>query len=237
MGTRDLFSFEHMSYTRSPQYPSGSPMGMVDRCFETGSENNVVDEGPPPAPLALSTYSTPPLPPRYRTIKPRLSDCGLMPNNNPPPRMTRWELSLGGIEGVERAGIANGSHKRKMASLSQSNPRRMPAWSLLLDPGARALVADRPAYHHDVPCSLDLSDIQVSWPNSFFELSQDRDSMRAASLQFSEHLERTQVLQSLSILQDYMAKYPSVFERQAPEMVQRWMLDIEGVKPPESLSE
>ncbi|CAG8025760.1 unnamed protein product [Penicillium nalgiovense] len=85
MGTRDLFSFEHMSYTRSPQYPSGSPMGMVDRCFETGSENNVVDEGPPPAPLALSTYSTPPLPPRYRTIKPRLSDCGLMPNNNPPP--------------------------------------------------------------------------------------------------------------------------------------------------------
>lgn len=57
----------------------------------------------------------------------------------PPPRMTRWELSLGGIEGVERAGIANGSHKRKMASLSQSNPRRMPAWSLLLDPGARGL--------------------------------------------------------------------------------------------------
>jgi hypothetical protein len=33
--------------------------------------------------------------------------------------------------------------------------------------------------------------------------------MRAASLQFSEHLEKTQVLQSLSILQDYMAKYPS----------------------------
>lgn len=108
---------------------------------------------------------------------------------------------------------------------------------LFSNAASAALVADRPAYHHDVPCSLDLSDIQVSWPNSFFELSQDRDSMRAASLQFSEHLERTQVLQSLSILQDYMAKYPSVFERQAPEMVQRWMLDIEGVKPPESLSE
>ncbi|KAI2734168.1 hypothetical protein DTO013E5_10065 [Penicillium roqueforti] len=79
MSTRDLFCFEHMSYTSSPQYPSGSPVGMVDRCFETGSENNVVDEGPPPAPLALSTYSTPPLPPKYRTIKPRFSDGGLMP--------------------------------------------------------------------------------------------------------------------------------------------------------------
>ncbi|OQE11279.1 hypothetical protein PENFLA_c074G04161 [Penicillium flavigenum] len=52
---------------------------MVDRCFETGSENNVVDEGPPLAPLALSTYSTPPLPPKFRTIKPRLRDYGLMP--------------------------------------------------------------------------------------------------------------------------------------------------------------
>ncbi|KAJ5046225.1 hypothetical protein NUH16_003050, partial [Penicillium rubens] len=78
MSTRDLFSFEHMSYTSSPQYPSGSPVGMVDS-FETGSENNVVDGGPPPAPVALSTYSTPPLPPKYRTIKPRFSDGGLMP--------------------------------------------------------------------------------------------------------------------------------------------------------------
>ena len=61
--------------------------------------------------------------------------------------------------------------------------------------------------------------------------------MRAASVRFAENLERMQVLQSLSIVQDYMAKHPSVFESQAPEMVQRWMLDIEGVKLLGSLSE
>ncbi|KAJ5465997.1 hypothetical protein N7530_009784 [Penicillium desertorum] len=100
-----------------------------------------------------------------------------------------------------------------------------------------ALFADRPAYRHNVHCSLDPSDTQVSWPNHFYELSQDRDPMRAASVRFAEHLERIQVLQSLSIVQDYMAKHPSVFESQAAKAVQRWMLDIEDVKLPASLSE
>lgn len=51
--------------------------------------------------------------------------------------------------------------------------------------------------------------------------------MRAASIQLAEHLERTQVMQSLSIVQDYMARHPSMFEDQALDMVQRWSLKIE----------
>jgi hypothetical protein len=49
--------------------------------------------------------------------------------------------SLGDIEAVERAGIANGSHKRKLESLTQSNPRRIPAFSLV------AAVGDSGAFH------------------------------------------------------------------------------------------
>ena len=61
--------------------------------------------------------------------------------------------------------------------------------------------------------------------------------MRAAFVQLAENLEKTQVLQSLSIVQDYMAKHPSIFESQDPEMVERWMLNIESVISAGSLSE
>ncbi|CDM33281.1 unnamed protein product [Penicillium roqueforti FM164] len=47
---------------------------------------------------------------------------------------------------------------------------------------SEALVADRSAYHHNVHCSLDSSDTRVSWPSRFFELSQSRNAMRAASV-------------------------------------------------------
>lgn len=60
--------------------------------------------------------------------------------------------------------------------------------------------------------------------------------MRAASIQLAEHLERTQVMQSLSIVQDYMAKHPSIFEDQASEMVRRWILDIRSLKLSETMS-
>ncbi|KAJ5206906.1 hypothetical protein N7491_002462 [Penicillium cf. griseofulvum] len=257
-------------------------MGVVDRCVETGSENNYfVYEQPPPTPLALSSSPTT-IPPKYREIQPRLSGCGINPktpddtlllkpprcrggktrqnrqrrpqgrNREPKPvqleadanmvsfARTRSESSVPVSQYTDSSQFSSSQEPSVVPyPFSPSNNIAGPEVRLPFSPNGAsdALFADRPAYHHDVPCSLDSSDIQVSWPNSFFELSQDRDSMRAVSLQFSEHLEKAQVLQSLSILQDYMAKYPSVFERQAPEMVQGWMLDIEGFTPPGSLSE
>jgi hypothetical protein len=97
-------------------------------------------------------------------------------------------------------------------------------------------VTDRPAHHHYAQCSLGSSDTQFSYPNASFELSQNQDFIREASIQFAEHLEMAQVLQSLSIVQDYMAKYPSIFEDQASEMVQRWILDIQSLKLSEAMS-
>lgn len=79
MSTRDLFSSEQMSHTKLPQHSSRYPMGVVDRCVETGSENNdFVYEQPPPTPLALSSSPTT-IPPKYREIQPRLSGCGINP--------------------------------------------------------------------------------------------------------------------------------------------------------------
>lgn len=101
---------------------------------------------------------------------------------------------------------------------------------------SEAPVTDRPAYHHYAHCSLDPSDRQFSCPNASFEQDQNQDAMRAASIQLAEHLERTQVMQSLSIVQDYMARHPSIFEDQAPYMIQRWILDIGSVKLSESMS-
>lgn len=107
---------------------------------------------------------------------------------------------------------------------------------LFLNGASEAPVTDRPAYHHYGHSSLDPSDRQFSCPNASFELDQNQDAMRAASIQLAEHLERTQVMQSLSIVQDYMAGHPSIFEDQAPDMIQRWILDIGSVKLSESMS-
>jgi len=106
-----------------------------------------------------------------------------------------------------------------------------------LNGAPKALVNDQPTHHHYVHCSLNSSDTRSSWPNTSFELSQSQYSMRAAFVQLAENLEKTQVLQSLSIVQDYMAKHPSIFESQDPEMVERWMLNIESVISAGSLSE
>ena len=56
--------------------------------------------------------------------------------------------------------------------------------------------------------------------------------MEEACIRLAAHLEKIQVLQSLSIVQDYMAKYPYIFEEQAPETVQRWLVGINDMSLP-----
>jgi hypothetical protein len=106
-----------------------------------------------------------------------------------------------------------------------------------LNDASEALVTDRPVYPHDVRRSLISLDIHVPLPSEFLELSQNQDSKEADFVGLAAHLEKTQVLQSLAIVQDYMAKHPSIFEVQAPGMLQRWTADIEALSTPGSLSE
>jgi hypothetical protein len=61
--------------------------------------------------------------------------------------------------------------------------------------------------------------------------------MEASYTGLAAHLEKSQVLQSLSIVKDYMAKHPLIFEEQAPETVQRWLVGIETMDVPRSVSE
>jgi hypothetical protein len=94
---------------------------------------------------------------------------------------------------------------------------------------SEALAYGRPADHHGVHGSHILPDKQARWPDSYFERGQSQEDTQIICDELAARLEKTQVLQSLSILQDYMAKHPSCFEKQAPETVQRWLVGINNM--------
>ncbi|OGE47037.1 hypothetical protein PENARI_c073G06512 [Penicillium arizonense] len=138
--------------------------------------------------------------------------------------------------------ICSSCHEPTFASCPPSSSKDFasPKWNgllPLLNDACEALVTDRPVYPHDVRRSLISPDIHVPLPSGFLELSQNQDSKEADFVGLAAHLEKTQVLQSLAIVQDYMAKHPSIFEVQAPGMIQRWTADIEALSTPGSLSE
>lgn len=100
-----------------------------------------------------------------------------------------------------------------------------------------ALAYGRPADHHGVHGSHTLPDKQARWPTSYFERGQCQEDTQILCDELAARLEKNQVLQSLSILQDYMAKHPSSFEKQAPETVQRWLVGVNNMDLPGPSSE
>ncbi|KAJ6093710.1 hypothetical protein N7499_003041 [Penicillium canescens] len=137
--------------------------------------------------------------------------------------------------------ICSSGHEPTFASCPPSSSKDFasPKWNglqPLLSDASEALVTDRPVYPHDVRRPLISPDIHAPLPSGFLELSQNQDSKEADFAGLAAHLEKIQVLQSLAIVQDYMAKHPSIFEVQAPQMIQRWTADIEALSTPGSLS-
>ncbi|OQD78762.1 hypothetical protein PENANT_c083G09793 [Penicillium antarcticum] len=109
--------------------------------------------------------------------------------------------------------------------------------SVLTGDASGALVRGRPTDHQGLHQHITQPNNQQRWPSLSFRISQSHSHMEASYTGLAAHLEKSQVLQSLSIVKDYMAKHPLVFEEQAPETVQRWLVGIETMDVPRSLSE
>ncbi|KAJ6091038.1 hypothetical protein N7499_003752 [Penicillium canescens] len=109
--------------------------------------------------------------------------------------------------------------------------------SVLTGDASGALVGGRPTDHQGLHQHITQPNNQQRWPGLSFRISQSDSHMEASYTGLAAHLEKSQVLQSLSIVKDYMAKHPWVFEEQAPETVQRWLVGIETMDVPRSLSE
>ncbi|CAG8260969.1 unnamed protein product [Penicillium olsonii] len=263
MDTRDQFSLDHTSYPSldaSPQYPSGYLPIVEYRFLQTDVQNyDLFYEQPPSAPFLAEPPEPPPSsissPPKYRTIQPRPSATSPDAKNpgdtlqiKPGKRQWRPQDTSGESTSNDvpfsqctNSGLCSSNQEQSFApyrpfpsnDLGSVVEVRSP---LFLNGASEAPATDGPACHHYAHCSLDPSDRQFSCPNASFEIDQNQDAMRAASIQLSEHLERTQVMQSLSIVQDYMARHPSIFEDQAPDMIQRWLVEIESVELSECMS-
>ncbi|OQD76256.1 hypothetical protein PENANT_c132G02051 [Penicillium antarcticum] len=123
---------------------------------------------------------------------------------------------------------------------SSSNDLASPKWNQWLPLPinvSEAHVTDWSIYPHDVRHSLISPDIHFPLPTGPLQLSQDHDSQDIDFVGIAAYLETKQVLQSLTILQDYMAKRPSMFEEKDPKTIQRWMAYIKDLSTPEPLFE
>lgn len=109
--------------------------------------------------------------------------------------------------------------------ISPSNSLTTP---VLPNDTSESLIPGRSTYYHDVQLSLFLLKNPFPCTSASTEQYHRQNSVEAAFIGFTAHLEKAQVLQSLSIVQDYLTKHPSIFETQAAETVQRWMVDIQS---------
>lgn len=119
-------------------------------------------------------------------------------------------------------------HSRTFFAPRRISPSNGLTTPLLPNDTSESLIPGRSTYYHDMQLSIFSPENPFPYTSASIELHHRQNSTEAAFIGFAAHLEKAQVLQSLSIVQDYMAKHPWIFERQASETVQRWMVDIQS---------